>query len=197
MSQKTLTLQLVFDPSNDTYTGVGRFLPDPGDTYPQTPLSQRSKIWILDRADGTQSVVPDSDGYAVKAQADAPLVRIHVLMNKNSGNLVDWDGYALRMTAVFGRAHHAENSDNDFASPFVLKGSHPAVVAASFGIEVDAATAQQQGALLELGAPHFYDPHSPALYEFNIGVVAHIQFPNNPNTVTYTYGHDPDMEVGQ
>jgi hypothetical protein len=192
----TLTLQLLFDPSNDTFTNVGRFLPDPGDTYtPQTPLNERSKIWIFVDEDGSQIVVPDSNGYSIQMGDDSPSVQIRVLKSGTDGEFAEVDGYALRIAAVFGRAHRAPGKQ-DYASPFALKGSRPPVVGATFQADFDKDHAgAKEGCMLVLGQPEFYDGTSADLYEFNIGVTAHIRFQSG-QTVTYTFGHDPNLEVG-
>ncbi len=192
----TLTLQLVFDPSNTSYTPYGRFLPDPGSS---APITQRSKVWILNTGNGNPVVSPDNPGTPIAiSKQQGVQVQINIIASLPAGYSWGPDPYPIKVGVVFGRAHHPSRRNQDYASPFALANVTPPTVCAIFEQWF---TAAQLGtaydALVPLGAPAFLDTTvgSKDIYDFNVGVT--VSLTHNGQPLTLSFGHDPDMQVDQ
>jgi hypothetical protein len=160
-SAQTLTLQLVFDPTNGICTTYGRFALD-------TP-TLRSKVWIQNIGSSNPVVLPGNTASVTVLGSDpnTPVIQILLITSlpsgwswsKSSGN----DPYSVRITAVFGRAHHGNLRDQAYATPFSLHNQETTKLCTVFD-QTYGTTASPIGSnnqcLLSLGVARF---HSSAL----------------------------------
>jgi hypothetical protein len=123
----TLSLQLVFSPTDPVCLTYGRFSTD----VSGGSLNQRSKVWIQDGTvlgDITPSVT------ILSSDPGTPMIQICVVANLPLG--WSWatglDGYCLRITAVFGRAHHGTQREQAYASPFSIHNQDSTSIATVF-----------------------------------------------------------------
>jgi len=195
----TLTLQLGFDPSNPL-CDTGRFLADATGSNP--PIGQRSKVWIQDTGTGQPTVTNDRTTpkvQLVSANSSTPTVQVTIVANLPQG--YSWgtgdSGYSMRIVAVFGRARHAANSQ-DYASPFGAVAV-PSALATVFDLTyIDTGSTSPLTTTLQFGQARFGDAGAttPDNYSFNVGVVAFIVKPGQTTPSLFTFGHDPDLNVG-
>jgi hypothetical protein len=186
----THTLQLIFDPADTAYTPFGRFQPA---VPPLTTLS--SQVWITDDGGITVDAAPPT------VRIDGGFVSIRVIGALQEGYAWAADGangFALRITSVFGRARGVLDTQN-FASPFGVRGNPFDAVRTVFDqtFSVDDMRKANGSAEVHLGQAQFpyFSPVGPkSVYEFNVGATAFISFEGK--TRMYMFGHDPDMNVG-
>src|SRR5438270_7648523 len=112
----TLTLQRLFSPTDPDCQRYGRFSKD----VKHGQIGQRSKVWILDTGSGQPAITSDHMGHVTVLGSDpnTPTVQIRVIGNLPQGWTwaTDAQGHSMRITAVFGRAHHASERDQTYAS---------------------------------------------------------------------------------
>lgn len=194
MARPTRTLQLVLNPSMLDFATLGRFLPDP--VLP-APANTRSKVWFF--TGDEEKIVPDTDILKIKTRAQdpsAPEVSIRVIGQLPGG--VKWDDSvsdALRIVAVFGRAHHAKPAQ-DLASPFRFAPARNEIVGTLFEGSFSAAELVNNEGTIDLYQAVFPTTGDVLLRTYGFNVAAIVKLVDNGQHFTLTFGHDPNMEVG-
>jgi hypothetical protein len=176
----TLTLQLVFNPQNPN-APFGRF-----SKYDSTaPTTLQSEVWILVPVTGPPSITRDKNAsvQVLNSDPNSPTVQIGVIGNLPTG----WafatgdTGYAMRITAVFGRAHHAAERDQSYASPFSVgnQGPSPSTV---FDKTYSLSDIVNNQCLLVLGVARLHSaPPAPVLSSINPAT-----FPSQAGSIGFT-----------
>ncbi len=162
---QTLTLQLIFDPTNRLCKKFGRFLPDD----PSHHLTERSDVWILN-IDTNPVIQPGQSASVTVLSADpnTPLIQILIIgkLPPKWAWRIGKDGYAARITSVFGRAHHANERKQTFATPFSLHNGDSTELSTVFdqtyGTAVNPIGTNNQ-CLISLGFARFHTAPAPVL----------------------------------
>jgi hypothetical protein len=101
----------------------------------------------------------------------------------------------FQIFAVFGRGPHHGANQQQYASPFGVPHGAPrqgkAPVCTVFTLPQPATGSP---ATLQFNNPVLKDSGTD-IFEFNVGVVASVTPPGSSGTSTYTFGHDPDLQV--